>query len=149
MTHASHKPDLPQIGERAFTEVLATFLSLPATPRTPSAQTPVAPPDQLAATVLLGGKGLSGTVRVLLPVPFVAQAVKQLTGLEGTEGEAVHEDAAGEIANMRRRPIGSGRILLQTGNSFGLPYAGFPTGAPSRSGSGSHRVNLRGPLVVA
>ena len=98
MTQASHQPDLSQIGERAFTEVLATFLSLPATPGFPE---PVAdPPGLFAATVLLAGKGLSGSVQVLLPLPFVAQAVQQLTGLAGVEQEAIHADAAGEIGNM-------------------------------------------------
>jgi CheY-specific phosphatase CheX len=108
MTHAPRLPDLARIGELAFTEVLNTFLSLPATPRHSSNQTPVAGPDQLAATIPLAGKGLSGAVRVLLPLPFVAQAVKQLTGLDGAEQEAIHEDAAGEIANMV-----AGRIAAQ------------------------------------
>jgi CheY-specific phosphatase CheX len=100
MTPALHRPDLSPIGQSAFMEVLAAFPPLAATPRAPSAQTSVPAPDQLAATVHLKGSRVSGTVRVLLPLPFVARAVKQLTGLDGIEGVAVHEDATGEIANM-------------------------------------------------
>jgi CheY-specific phosphatase CheX len=124
MTHAPRQPDLARIGELAFTEVLNTFLSLPATPRHFSARTPVAAPDQLAAIIPLAGKALSGIVRVLLPLPFVAQAVKQVTGLDGAEQEAIHEDAAGEIANMV-----AGRVAAQ------LAAGGYPCtlGTPSVS----------------
>jgi CheY-specific phosphatase CheX len=108
MNHASHKPDLARIGQRALTEVLATFEPLPATPRDSSAPTLVHAPDQLAAEVALAGRQLAGTVRVLLPLAFVAWAVKQLTGLDGAEQEAVQEDATGEIANMV-----AGRVAAQ------------------------------------
>jgi hypothetical protein len=113
MIHASQKPDLATIGERAFTEVLAVLLSLPAPART---QRPVVDAAGLfTAMIPLSGPRLSGTVRVLLPPPFVAWAVKHLTGLNGAEGEALHEDTAGEIANMI-----AGRVAAQ------LAAAGYP-----------------------
>ncbi len=135
MIRTSHKPDLARIGERAFTEVLATFLSLPAIPRPSSAQQP--PPEasnQLAATVLLSGNGLSATVQILLPAVFVAQAVKRLTGLQGSEGEALHEDTAGEIANMV-----AGRVAAH------LAAEGYPCtlGTPSASRGAVPQVETR------
>ncbi len=135
MIDALHKPDLARIGERALTEVLAVFLSLPAVPRTISAQARI--PDasnQLAAMVSLSGDGLSATVRILLPIAFVAQAVKRLTGLEGPEGEAILEDTAGEIANMV-----AGRVAAQ------LAAEGYRStlGTPSVSRSASLPVEAR------
>ena len=127
MIRTSPTPDLARIAERAFTEVLATFLSLPAIPRTASAQQPLPEAsNQLSATVLLSGNGLSATVQILLPAAFVAQAVKRLTGLQGAEGEAIHEDTAGEIANMV-----AGRVAAQ------LAAEGYPCtlGTPSASRS--------------
>jgi CheY-specific phosphatase CheX len=127
MIRTSHKPDLARIGERAFTEVLATFLSLPAIPRTSSAQQPLPEAsNQLTATVLLSGNGISAAVQILLPAVFVAQAVKRLTGLHGSEGEAIHEDTAGEIANMV-----AGRVAAH------LAAEGYPCtlGTPSASRS--------------
>lgn len=135
MSHASQKPDLARIGECAFTEVLATFLSLPAVPRTISVQERIPnASDQVAATVSLSGDGLSATVRILLPLAFVAQAVKHLTGLQGPEGEAIHEDTAGEIANMV-----AGRVAAQ------LAAEGYPgtLGTPSVSRSASLPVEAR------
>jgi CheY-specific phosphatase CheX len=135
MSHASHKPDLARIGECAFTEVLATFLSLPAVPRTISVQERIPDAsDQVAATVSLSGDGLSATVRILLPLAFVAQAVNHLAGLQGPEGEAIHEDTAGEIANMV-----AGRVAAQ------LAAEGFPAalGTPSVSRSASLPIEPR------
>lgn len=103
MTPVSNKPDLRRIGESAFAEVLSKLLSLPATPGTPPNQSLSSnTPDQITSTVQLAGPRLSGSVRIQLPLAFVAHAVRVLTGLDGTEGDinAVQEDAAGELANM-------------------------------------------------
>jgi len=123
MSHASLKPDLSRIGERALTEVLSTLLKLPASPQPFAAQQLQSQaPDQLAATVLLSGNGLSGSVHVQLPPAFVARAVKHLTGLDGPEQEAMLEDTAGEIANMV-----AGRVAAN------LAAQGYPCGLSTPS----------------
>jgi CheY-specific phosphatase CheX len=123
MTSASNRPDLRRIGERSFTEVLGTFLSLPATPGDASNLPPVSvAPEQITSTVLLEGRQVSGAVHVRLPQAFVAEAIRSLTGLDGAA--TVLEDAAGELANMV-----AGRVAKQ------LEAHGYPCnlGTPSVS----------------
>jgi CheY-specific phosphatase CheX len=103
MTPAAHKLDLRRIGESAFTEVLGTLLSLPATVRESATDRPVSDaPDNISSSVLLTGQGLSGSVQLRLPQAFVAYAVRRLTGLDVDAGNAneLQDDAAGELANM-------------------------------------------------
>jgi hypothetical protein len=58
MTSASNKPDLRRIGESAFTEVLDTLLSVPATVRESADDRPAAP-DEISSSVLLTSQRLS------------------------------------------------------------------------------------------
>jgi CheY-specific phosphatase CheX len=101
MTSPAHKPDLRQIGASAFTEVLDTLLSLPATFQE-SANDPAAVLEEISSSVSLAGERLSGRVHLRLPQAFVAYAVKRLAGLEEeTENSvALQNDATGELANM-------------------------------------------------
>src|SRR4029453_5573690 len=111
MTPDTNKPDLRQIGQSAFTEVVGTLLRLPATVGNPTAHTALSgAPDQITSGVLLRGPRLSGTVQVQLPLGFVGHAVRVLTGLDGAEedAKAVQDDVAGEIANMV-----AGRVAAQ------------------------------------
>jgi CheY-specific phosphatase CheX len=109
MTPALNRPDLRQLGQRAFTEALSVFLSLPATPGTPSRPSPPSRArDQITSKVRLAGQRLSGSVHLHLPREFVARAVHRLTGLEDAERDAVLEDAAGELANLV-----AGRVAAQ------------------------------------
>ena len=87
MTPASDKPDLRRIGESAFTEMLGTLLSLPATIREPAADRPVsAASDEVSSSVRLTGQRLSGSVHLRLPQAFVSYTVRRLTGLDGDAG---------------------------------------------------------------
>jgi len=127
MTPPSDKPDLRRIGESAFTEVLGTLLSLPATIREPAADRPVsAAPDEVSSSVRLTGQRLSGSVHLRLPQAFVSYTVRRLTGLDGDAGNAneLQDDAAGELANMV-----AGRVASQ------LAADGYPCklGTPSVS----------------
>ena len=125
MTPAAHKPDLRRIGESAFTEVLGTLLSLPATVRESATDRPVSDaPDQITSKVLLAGQRFSGSVLLQLPRAFVAHAVRLLTGLDGAARDAVQDDAAGELANLV-----AGRVASQ------LAADGYPCklGTPSIS----------------
>lgn len=101
MIPISKNPDLRRIGESAFTEVLDTLLSLPATIRDSASDRPAAP-DEISSSVLLTGERLSGSVHLRLPQAFVAHAVRRLAGLDdGAENtRELQDDAAGEIANM-------------------------------------------------
>jgi CheY-specific phosphatase CheX len=134
MTPASNKPDLRRIGESAFTEVLGVLLSLPVTVRNSSSHSAHSgAPGQITSTVPLAGQRLSGSVHLQLPVAFVAQAVRRLTGPGGAgrDADAVLDDAAGELANMV-----AGRVAAQ------LAADGCPCklGTPSVARSGGWPV---------
>ena len=127
MTSVSNKSDLCRIGESAFTEVLGTLLSLPASVRESANDGPVsATPDEISSSVVLTGLRLSGNVHLRLPPAFVAYAVCRLTGLAGDAENAkeLQDDAAGELANMV-----AGRVASQ------LAADGYPCklGTPSVS----------------
>ena len=118
MTPTANKPDLRRIGERAFTEVLDTLWSLPATVRASADNSPDSvAPDELSSLVHLTGQRLSGSVRLRLPPAFVADAVRRLTGLEGDVGitDELRQDAVGEFANLV-----AGRVASQ------LAAVGYP-----------------------
>ena len=103
MTPASNKPDLRRIGASAFTEVLGTLLSLPATVRESANDGPASDSlDPITSSVLVTGQRVSGSVQLQLPTAFVAHAVRLLTGLNGDAENAdeLQSDAAGELANM-------------------------------------------------
>jgi CheY-specific phosphatase CheX len=101
MTPASVKPDLHRIGASAFTEVLDTLLSVPATVRESADDRPAAP-DEISSSVLLTSQRLSGSVHLRLPQAFVAYAVRRLAGLndDAENTKELQDDAAGELANM-------------------------------------------------
>jgi CheY-specific phosphatase CheX len=154
MTPASNQPDLGQIGQRAFTEVLNTLLSLPATVCDPAGQR-IAPgaPEQLTSVVRLAGPRVSGGLHLQLPLGFVAHAVKHLTGLDGDSPDAgaVQEDTAAELANMV-----AGRVAAQmTANgypcSLGTPsvarHAGLPAGPESGVDCGRTNLICEGHLL--
>jgi len=127
MTPASNKPDLRRIGESAFTEVLGTLLSLPATVRESANDGSASDAlDPITSSVLLTGQRLSGSIHLQLPQAFVVHAVRLLTGLDGEAGNAkdLQHDAAGELANMV-----AGRVASQ------LAADGYPChlGTPSVS----------------
>ena len=127
MTSASNKPDLRRIGETAFTEVLGILLSLKATVQESADDSPLSDaPDPITSSVTLTCQRLSGSVHVQLPRAFVAHAVRLLTGLDGSAGNAhaLQDDAAGELANMV-----AGRVAAQ------LATDGYPCklGTPSVS----------------
>jgi len=125
MTSASDKPDLQRIGQNAFMEVLSVLLSLPATVRNSSSQSPLSDaPDQITSTVVLAGQRLTGSVHVQLPLTFVAHAVHHLTGLDGAteEASAVLEDTAGELTNMV-----AGRVAAQLAADGYLCTLGTPS----------------------
>jgi CheY-specific phosphatase CheX len=129
MTRASSRPDLRRIGEGAFTEVLATQLSLPVTLCNSSGHSPPSEaPNEIASTVLLAGERLSGSVHIQFPQAFVEHAVHLLTGIDPTaaDARAVLEDTAGELSNMV-----AGRVAVQ------LAAVGYPCtlGTPSVSRS--------------
>jgi CheY-specific phosphatase CheX len=137
MTPAAPRPDLRQIGETAFTEVLSVALSLPATLRNPTGDSPVSvAADPITGTVRLAGQRLSGIVRVRLPRAFVAHAVRLLTGLEGDaeDATAAQNDAAGELTNMV-----AGRVAAR------LAAVGYPCtlGTPSVSRSAPSAIGAQ------
>ena len=103
MTPDSNRPDLRQMGQSAFTEVLWSLLSLPATACDPAGHSPLsAPPDQITSRVSLAGPQLSGSVHVQLPLAFVSRAVHLLTGFDAADAgkNGLLDDTAGELANM-------------------------------------------------
>ena len=139
MTPAAQKPDLRRIGESAFTEVLGTLLSLPATVRESAKDRPVSDgPDQITSKVLLTGQRFSGSVHLQLPPAFVAHAVYLRTGLDGAARDAVQDDAAGELANMV-----AGRVASQ------LAADGYPCKLGTPSISRGARLNAESRNGVA
>ena len=147
MTPVSPSPDLARIGECALAEVLKTFLSLPATV-CGSADSSLlsSAPEPITSRVLLSGQRLSVDVHLQLPVAFLAQAVEQLTGLDGDSAEAtaLQEDTAGELANMV-----AGRVAAQLAASgypcrLGTPSVARNATLPPAPGPGSDcgRTNL-------
>jgi CheY-specific phosphatase CheX len=139
MTSASNKSDLRRIGESAFTEVLDTLLSLPATVRESADDRPVAP-DEIDSSVLLAGERLSGSVRLRLPQAFVAYAVRRLAGLEDDAENTVElqHDAAGELANMV-----AGRVAAK------LAVNGYPCKLHTPSVSSAARLTTKKQAGVA
>jgi len=130
MTPDSHRPDLRRIGASAFTEVLATLLSLPVTVPESTNDRPVSDaPDGISSSVLLAGQRFSGSVHLQLPRAFVAHAVRLLTGLDGDAGNAnaLQDDAAGELANMV-----AGRVASQLAADGYSCKLGTPSVARSR-----------------
>jgi CheY-specific phosphatase CheX len=106
-------------------EVLGVCLPLPTTLRNSSSHGTLSDaPDQITSTVLFAGQRLTGSVHLHLPLAFVAQAVRRLTGLDGAgrDADVVLNDAAGELANMV-----AGRVAAQ------LAADGYPCklGTPS------------------
>jgi CheY-specific phosphatase CheX len=147
MTPAAHKPDLRRIGESAFTEVLGTLLSLPATVRESATDRPVsAAPDEISSSVLLTGQGLSGSVQLRLPQAFVAHAVRRLTGLDGDAGNAneLQDDAAGELANMVAGRVASQLAVDGYSCKLGTPSVsrGARLTTESRNGVAHGRTDL-------
>jgi len=91
--------------------MLGVMLSLPATLRNTSSHLPSSDaPDWIISTIHLAGKRLSGSVRIRLPLAFVAHAVRLLTSMSGVsqDTDALLDDTAGELANMV-----AGRVAVQ------------------------------------